>query len=295
MIYNPIPTINYYMKSHFVILLIAASSYFVGGSRLQAAMYTISGTGLFDQSLGELTSVDILIEPPETTLSEAGSHSHTWDPTSYIPTTFTGDTYADGTTIDFLPILLSFPGGTHTNSVSVSSFSSSMGTINFPVATTFGSHNHSVDFASTTVGASVSGRLDLPITATNTTGLHSHALTIPSFSQSFSGSQLEPFLSGTPNATIDPPSTISSNEGIHQHFLSFSFAYSAVINGGSTETVRLNTDVGTSISGGHAHTMDIEAFDVTNTTFHYTPVPEPSSAFLLGLGGLALAIRRSRR
>jgi len=283
------------MKSHFAITIIAVSSYFISGSSLQAVIYTISGTGLFDQNLGELTSVDVLIEPPEATLTETGSHQHTFNPSNFIATnTNTGNPYGNGTTIDFSPITLSL-GGSHSSSVDVSPFSTSMGTINFPVGTTTtdGAHSQTINFGISTVGASASGQLDLAITATNSTGLHSHTMTIPSFSQSFSGSQIAPFLSGTPNATIDPPNAISSSDGFHAHQLAGG-SYQAIINGSSLEFVTIPTSFVSSISGGQTHSMDIEAFDVTITTFYYTAVPEPSSTFLLVLGGLALVIRRSR-
>jgi len=279
------------MKAFFGTIVL---SLIVLGTQLQAASYTIPGTGVFDQELGTLDSVDVLIEPPETVLSEAGSHSHMLNPGAFIPVnTATGIAYANGTTIDFLPITLSATG-LHTHSADVLPFLSSMGTIDFPSGTTSSddSHFHTINFAVATVGAVTSGQLDLANTSTSVIGLHSHTLAMDPFYQTYSGAELEPFLTGSPDPTIDPPNTVSSTSGFHAHQL-VAGSYQALINGSVLEFVTIPMSI-TTTTGGHTHSLDMGSFDVTSTTFHYT-VPEPTTAILALAGiGATFLLRRRR-
>lgn len=258
---------------------------------VMGATLTIPGTGAFDTGLGTLVSVEVLIEPPAATLTSGGSHSHAFNPQSHSALRQTGGTYGNGTTIDFLPFTVNAIGA-HTVIVEAVSLSTSFGTVTLPsiISSSEGSHTHIIDFAPVVVS---SGVYDLPSTFSQVAGEHTHGLSYSPFLQTYSGADLEPFLSGNPTVTIDPPPSAYGGFPFHSHQFPSGY-YAAIINGGATENIFIPVTT-SSLTTGTFHGFDLNPFQVTSTTFTYDPVPEPGTAGLVSLSCFALTLVRRRR
>lgn len=265
-------------------LAVVLSLFYV--EQLDADLLTISGTDVFNQSLGTLNSVSILVNPPATATTASGAHSHTIDPAAFA----TG--LPEGTVVDFLEPIFLFDAGAHSHGVvDIPAFSTALGTIDPPatLSTFSGSHHHGlgVDFGPATVGPG--GFLDLTPVVLPIDGEHFHLFDISSFTQSV---DVAPFLGlGPLSPTIDPPGFVTVSTGVHSH-ITISGLYAS--NVGPLFVPSMSVTV----SGSHSHFADIGPFSIISTTFDFTPntvVPEPSTVTLLGIGVFGIIFYGWRR
>ena len=283
------------MKLLATTLLFAISTLF--GNACVADLITIPGTGQFDSSLGTLFRVDVRFNPTArlTTSSTPSLHSHFFDPQLFqvsVPA---------GRTVDFQPIDTRLSGA-HDHRISFSNFNwNGLIISNIPsvIVNSAPSHQHSVDFSPAVVR--FDGRIDLARTETSTFFHNSqnHLFDIPQFQQTFTGSQLGVFLKGNPTPNCVIPGGVTSTIGSHNHGLQFSATYMARVNGvlqpvSAFGNILQNTT--STSTGSHLHTYNSISGQVLQTTFHFTPVPEPSSFSMLLLACLpALCRRRDRQ
>ena len=274
----------------------ALATFALVAATAQGATYTIPGTGLFDQSLGTLESVEVSVREGHGELTMLLGLTHGLTTGSFLPTfTATGLPVPKGTQIDFLPFALSLEGS-HTHVATLGTLTTSVGMLVPPpaVVSPSDSHSHMVDFLSEAVDFQ-SGLLSLHATSSPDGG-HTHDVVIPAFSQVLTEDALTPFLSGNPVATFGLLPLRVSPGGAHSHQW-VGGSYPAILNGYFPTEVTIPASFVTVSNGFHGHSARITGMGIEQTTFTYDPVPEPACLGVAGLLGAALLgrVRRPTR